>query len=70
MKLQADLVELDGESLVVKQYDNGEVVRQVKINLTDSYTPIYLLEQIATVLKRRAEQANRNLTTARELVTP
>lgn len=70
MKVTADLVELDGNNLVVKQYNNGEVVRQVKISLAEDYTPIYLLEQLATILKRRAELANRNLVTARDLVSP
>jgi hypothetical protein len=70
MKVRTDVVELQGTDLVFKQYYNGEVERQVKIDLADSYTPIYVLEQLAKLLKRRAEEANRNLATARDLVSP
>ena len=70
MKITVDLVELDGNDLVIKQYDNGGVARKVKIDLTPGYAPLNLLEQISKLLKSRAEQANRNLQSAREELAP
>ena len=65
MRIDPDVVELDGSDLVIKQYHNGEVVRRVKVDLESGWAPIGLIEQISKLLKRRAEEANRNLQTAR-----